>query len=296
MSLAPVVWSKSQAATLKECGRKHALSRWQPEPPFDTDPQWESVRRLQKLSNRYLWAGSMVHETVGDLLKILRQDQPLPPLKLYLEQIQTRMREEFRASKSNSESRLRLFEHEYEVTLTKEQWASSWATVELCLSRFYSSPWMRRFETLQPECWKAVDEVLSFQVDDVKSYVKIDCAIESEGKITLIDWKTSLIKPTDGEGLAVAALYAHEVWGAEPSDVTGWVVSLADGRTLKKNFDEDILMETHLKIQDESAGLARSSDQKNPFLVPIPKNKSICERCNFKKACYPKESALAVAR
>lgn len=284
MDAATATWSKSQIGTFQECARKHAFSRW--EPGENEDRLQQEARRLKNLSNRFLWPGAIVHEELGRILRLLRQGQPVPPLNDLLDERRTKMREMFQESRANPDARLRLFEHEYNVNVPKEAWSSTWSLVEDCLSRFYRSAWFERLKSVGPESWKAVDEILSFTVDETKAFVKIDCALEVDGAFVLIDWKTSQLKSTDGDSLGVAALYAHEVWGAEPSAITAHAVCLLNGRASRISFSEETLMETYIKVQSESALLQGRVKHASPFDLPFPERRNVCERCNFKQLCY----------
>jgi hypothetical protein len=141
---------------------------------------------------------------------------------------------------------------------------------------------------LGPESWKAIDEVLSFDVNGVKAYVKIDCAIEMDGRFFLIDWKNKAPEASAESPLLVAALYAHEVWGAELENIQAMAVSLADGQTFHAQVAEDALMNIHLKIEEEAMRLeeAKAALPGDLFAIAAPDDVGCCRRCNFEKLCY----------
>jgi CRISPR/Cas system-associated exonuclease Cas4 (RecB family) len=119
--------------------------------------------------------------------------------------------------------------------------------------------------------------------------VKIDCAVEIEGKFFLIDWKTSNSKLAVEDGLQVAALYAHEVWGAEPDKIQGTAISLLDGAAHHAHIDEDSLMQTFLKIQEESARLEelRNAMAQIASYAELPMAPAdTCRQCSFQKICH----------
>jgi CRISPR/Cas system-associated exonuclease Cas4 (RecB family) len=269
-----VTWSKSQMSALRECHRKLVLTK---------SP---SASSLKKIRNRYLWSGSLVHETVGDVLKSVRQGEAVPEEESVINRLRDRMREEFRASKEGR-SESPLFEHKFHASVGPEAWRKQWDSVERSVRWFLNSNWVKRLAALGPECWKAVDEVLAFDVNGIKAYSKIDCAVETGGKFFLIDWRTSLPSPKDEAALQVAALYAHENWGAEPDAVQALAVSLQDGTTYHANVSEDSLMEAHLRIEEEAAALEKASVSTDPFSIPPPSDLQICRRCSFQELCYP---------
>lgn len=282
------VWSRSQLSALDECRRKFALNV-KSSRDAAVDPVFSRAAALKKLKNRHLWAGSFVHEAIGALLKTLRQGNPLPEAPVYIEEMKAKMREQFRASRAGIEGVERLFEHEYNIAVQADVWRAHWDNVEKSLKWFFASKWLSRLASLGPECWKAVDELLEFDVNGIKAYVKIDCAVESDGKFFLIDWKTSAPTAEAEPPLLVAALYAHEVWGAEPEQIEAMAVCAADGRTFHAQVNEDALMETHLRIEEESSRLeeAKSEMGADPFAFPAPDNLQTCRRCHFQRLCHP---------
>jgi hypothetical protein len=275
-------WSKSQINALKECGRKAVLSAKNQSTFPDGD-------RLKKLKNRFLWTGSIVHEVVGETLKTLRQGEPAPDVEAVINKTRERMRDEFKKSKENPGSEGRLFEHEYNARVNPDAWKKQWNGVELSLRWFFGSKWIERLKTVPPEAWKTVDEVLSFDIDGIKAYVKIDCALELDGRFILIDWKTSPLKPGDAASLSVAALYAHETWGAEPDAIDAHAVSLLDGKSERALIDEDVLMESFMKIQEEAGWLTEQKETLGADIemIPLPSNVDLCRRCNFQRLCHP---------
>lgn len=252
----------------------------------------------------------MVHDIVGDVLKAVRQNQPAPEVEALIEKTKERMRDEFRISHkgpaaltSLPETSLlpqkfasRLFEHEYRIQLNPELWKKQWDAVERSLRWFMGSRWLARFQEVGPETWKVVDEVLEFDVDGVKAYVKIDCALDLNGRFILIDWKSSSLRESDAENLLVAALYAHEVWGADPQQIEAYAVSLLDGKQRRADVNEDSLIETHLRIQEQAALLHEEGSLADPFAIPPPSDVALCRRCNFQRLCHPSKEPAPSGR
>ncbi len=275
------IWSKSRAALWKECRRKFFFTT-------QSSAAAEETARLKKLTNRYLWSGSSVHEAIGRLLQGVRQGEPCPAVDEIVHETRRAMREEFKASQGDG-GPFRLFEHEYGTRLAPFAWQQQWGSVEKSLRWFLGSDWFRRLKLIPPEGWKAVDETLSFEVEGVKAFVKIDCAIEMNGRFALMDWKTSGLRPEDGDSLLVAALYAVEVWGAEPESIDAFAVSLKEGRHARAPVDAEALTNAALRIQHEA--LRMDEDLKSagadPFRAEMPAERGVCRRCNFQRLCHP---------
>ncbi|MCG3205138.1 MAG: hypothetical protein KCHDKBKB_01856 [Elusimicrobia bacterium] len=281
------LWSRSQVDMLKECSRKLAL-HMKATRDASVDPVYGQAAALKKLKNRHLWTGSFIHEAVGELLKTLRQGNALPSTEGLIENLKDKMRVQYKASREGQGAEGRLREHEYEMKIAPEVWRGHWDTVEKSLRWFTQSNWLKRLSGLGPECWKVVDELLEFDVNGIKAYVKIDCAIETEGKFFLIDWKTSNSITEAEPSLLVAALYAHEVWGAEPEQINACAVSMLTGQTFHATVNEDALINTHLKIEEESTLLEETKRNfpSDPFSLPFPNSSLTCQRCNFQKLCH----------
>jgi CRISPR/Cas system-associated exonuclease Cas4 (RecB family) len=277
-------WSKSQVAALRECRRKLVFIRKASEET--RDKRLANIPSLKKVRNRHLWSGSLVHETIGDVLKLVRQGEPVPDEDAVIDKLRERMRAEFKASKEGK-AESSLFEHKFNTPVAPEAWKKQWEAVERSVRWFMKSNWLRRLAALGPECWKAVDEVLAFDVNGVKAYAKIDCGVETDGKFFLIDWRTSPAGPREEPALQVAALYAHENWGAEPDAIQALAVSLQDGSTYHANVNEESLMETHLRIEEESGQLEEAAVAGDPFAISPPSDIQICRRCSFQSVCYP---------
>ena len=278
------VWSRSQATAFRDCARKFALSA---KAARETRPP--EAERLKALKSRHLWTGGAVHTAVADLIRAARAGGEIAPEDDWVGTVRDRLRGEFEASRSNAADGVRLFEHEYGVSVSREAWRENWEKAERALRWFYSSKWLERLRKLRPEHWKAVDEVLDFDADGVRAYAKIDCAVETDDGVVLIDWKTGPLREGDGAGLDVAMLYAHDVWGADPATAQGWTVSLLDGASRRRTFDPDALIETQLRIQEEAFALAEAaaSFAADPLAAPAPPTLAPCARCNFQKLCHP---------
>src|SRR5437016_6326603 len=93
-------WSKTQVASLTECSRKFLFnSRLF---AAAADHPAAGAAALKKIKNRHLWAGGIVHETVGEVLKNVRQGSPIPPDDELVARVRERMRAEFKSSRDGA--------------------------------------------------------------------------------------------------------------------------------------------------------------------------------------------------
>lgn len=284
------LWSRSQISALRECSRKLVLTVRAAGLSADgSPPLLARAASLKRLKSRHLWTGSVVHDTIGTLLKSVRQGEDPADEETLVAAMRDRMREDFRRSRDEAGAVDRLFEHAYNRPVSTEAWKRHWATAEGSLRWFIKSKWLQRLKAIGPECWKAVEEVLHFDVNGIKAFVKIDCAIEKDGRFVIMDWTTSVPDGRSEPALQTAALYAHEVWGAEPEQIEALAISLLDGSTFHARVDEETLMETHLRIEEESAAAQEILDGAgtDPLAVAPPAHPAVCLRCSFQAICHP---------
>ncbi|MFN0117474.1 MAG: PD-(D/E)XK nuclease family protein [Elusimicrobiota bacterium] len=280
------VWSKSRVSTFKECQRKFLFSGPTINSFKISEETKTEVLRLKKIKNRFLWTGSFIHEAIGHLLKQVRQGEKVFDIEEILSKFKISMREQFVNSKSQTLSASRLFEHEFQIQIAQEEWKRQWDNVEKTIRWFFQSSWFLKLKDLGPESWKVIDEVVRFELNGTQAYAKIDCAVEVKGNFFLIDWKTS--SSMESSALKVAALYSFEQWGADPSNVQAHAVNLFTGKSERIDIDEDALMETQMKIEEEAAQLFEAQTQlgDDPLKLPMASSQA-CLQCSYQKICHP---------
>src|SRR5690606_12639367 len=94
-------WSKSRHEKFSECLRAYYLhyyfswGGW----TYDASPEAQAAWRLKKLTNRFAWVGTVVHDAIRDTLLAIQAGQPVS-LERTLEDARGRMRAEFRSSRA----------------------------------------------------------------------------------------------------------------------------------------------------------------------------------------------------
>jgi hypothetical protein len=90
-----------------------------------------------------MWAGEKVHECIQRSLYNIRRGIKVLPVDEIVSITLDQMRAEFRSSKLKTywkkPKTCVLFEHEYEIELTDDQWKEVANNVETCLRTFYAS-------------------------------------------------------------------------------------------------------------------------------------------------------------
>jgi PD-(D/E)XK nuclease superfamily len=264
----------------------------------DDDPE---VHRLKKLSALPLWAGTVVHETIEQLLKT-RDSVPseAEQEEVLREAVHGRMLGEWRESEAAS-LRFRLFEHEYRVPVEPEDKKILVGTVRRSLRNFFRSPLLAEIYAAGRERFLTLEDLVSFEVGGVTVFLRMDLAFrDREGRVVIVDWKTGR-----GEGrfsevqLAGYALYAAEQgWVSRPEELRTELAYLAIPRYVRRGVDARKLAHARAFIEksasnmkalllDPLANLARLEDF---AMVDRPPR---CRRCNFRRLCFPPLAAPA---
>lgn len=115
--------------------------------------------------------------------------------------------------------RFRLSEHEYQTPVQAEDKKIVVGIVMRSLRNFFKSPTLAAAVAAGRERWLTVEDLVSFEVDGVTVFLRMDLAYrDALGRVVIVDWKTGR-----GEGrfnevqMAGYALYAaHQGWAASP--------------------------------------------------------------------------------
>ena len=274
------------------------------------DPE---VRRLKKLSALPLWAGSVVHETIEQVLKT-HDTMPSPDVQdaIIRDAVHGGMLGQWRESEAagpgeaaldgEGSLRFRLFEHEYQVPVDADDKKIVVGTVMRSLRNFFRSDTLREAYAVGRGQWLTVEDLVSFTVEGVEVLLRMDLAYRRpDGRVLIVDWKTGR-----GEGrfnevqLAGYALYAAQAgWAASPEEIRTELAYLAvpryvqravDGRKLDhaRSFIAKSAGNMKALLLDPMANLARLEDF---AMVDRPQR---CRRCNFRRLCFPRVEPLPV--
>lgn len=243
-----------------------------------------------------MWVGAFVHDQIGSLVKHLRQGQSLPEKTQFLEDARRAFADRWAGSENETPEAARLWEHAHGTPLPPEAFDRDWAIAEAALRWFVGSRWAQRLAEVSPGSWKAVDEVLDFDVDGVKTFVKIDCALDIGGRFVLMDWKTSAPRPEDDFSLRLMALYAQEVWGAAEGGVDSLALCLTDGRQRRAEVDAASMAILRERLRAEAGRLDSETRLHAAWgddwrAVPATPRMAVCARCQFHSMCYPSGAA-----
>jgi hypothetical protein len=297
-------WSKSRADCFRSCPRQYyfqyygSWGGWEATAPEET----RRLYVLKQLKTRPMWAGERVHTCIEHSLRNLRRGiDVLNPEKI-IDVTLAEMRNDFRSSRAKNywarPKTCALFEHEYRVPVSDEQWRQTAQDVEMCLRRFYGSETFAHLRALPRDAWLEVEELGQFLLDGVKVWAKIDCSFRDKGAVWILDWKTgrSLAEKNTLQ-LVCYSLYAHSQWGVPPDHVR-----TAEYYLLVDEFHEYGVTEGD--ISDARAYIAGSVEDMTSLLVNVGANEPMdqeafvqtdslreCRRCKFVGPCRPEVAA-----
>jgi len=282
-------WSVSRHDSFSTCQRRYYYAYY----AAQQDPE---IQRLKRLSALPLWAGSVVHETIEQLLKT-RDAIPSPEEQeaIVRAAVHGQMLSQWRESEAGS-PRFRLFEHEYETPVEAEDKKIAVGTVMRSLRNVFKSDTLQKAYAAGRGSWLSVEDLVSFHVDDVEVFLRMDLAYRAaDGRVVIVDWKTGR-----GEGrfnevqMAGYALYAVErgwVKGAE--EIETELAYLVIPRYRRRSLDAKRLDQARQFIR-KSAGRMKSlllDPLENLGRLedfPMIDRPRVCRRCNFRRLCFPR--------
>ena len=220
-----------------------------------------------------------------------------PDLEALISQAREGMRQDYRNSKTGGYWRVPksfgLIEHEYDDAIPAERFKENWEAVELCLRNFASSPILADIKASDPDRYRSIDTLDSFQIDGVPIWAAPDFAYERpNGRLIIVDWKTGAARPEDDFQLAGYAAYAEQRWGYPPSWVLGALVYLKTGEVRRVPVERSVVDDFQAKarvsigemrsvLTDVEGNEAREADFARTEHV------GRCYGCPFRIECWP---------
>ena len=303
-------YSHSRGDLFRSCPRRYWFVRygswggWE----RDADPETREIYRLNKLSNRYLWTGHHVHETVRHLLEPLRVEGALPPVERLRQELLGIFRREFAHSRKDRSGTnpvrkgfFGLLEHEGGAfAIDEADWKPAIDRALSALEGFTKSWVIPEITGLPADHLLDRDEELRTALLDVDGrsvpiHLKIDLAFRSrEGEVLVLDWKTGRPGRSGDHDrqLGLYAWYFEKDRGIPIGSLRLGPVYLAfrperrETEPVSRDQVESVLEEAKATIReilslidDPDTGVAR----KEKF--PVTLRPSDCRDCPFTRFC-----------
>lgn len=289
-------WSMSRSAKFEACARAYyyhyygSWGGWE----AGADPEVRERWILKKLTSRFAWAGSTVHDTIAWALEQVAVGRGLPEADAAVERMHRRMRQEFRDSREGVYRRrkaLGLLEHEYDEALDDEVWRGNWEHAAACLETFYRAPVLQEILSVDPGRWFPIDALDTFDFEGVKVYVAPDFAFrDAADRTRILDWKTGRPKARDRDQVLGYALFALDRWGVRAPQIAAELHYLGAGEVDEVPVTEDALDafrdRLRASIETMRARLADPGANRAELgAFPPTDDPGECARCNFRKVC-----------
>ncbi|MDY7228931.1 PD-(D/E)XK nuclease family protein [Hyalangium rubrum] len=302
-------WSKSRHEKFNECLKSYYLyyygswGGWEAEAPKDV----RELYVLKKLSNRYTWAGSVVHESIRDVLLDVRAGRAVDAAAVEA-RARKQMQDDFRHSQKKAfwtqkyrKGFTGLVEHEYAEAVADEAWKQNWETVRAALAWFFSSRWPALARSLKPAQWLEVDagfDFSHFTMDGVKVFAIPDFAyLDETGAPVVVDWKTGKAREGYDEQVLGYALYVAQRYKFPLDKVRASLVYLNAG--LEQDVHVDLaslesfkgrFTESVARMRGMLKDVATNTPQ-DASAFPMTQELSSCVRCAFRRPCGRLEAA-----
>jgi hypothetical protein len=291
-------WSKTRDEVFKTCPRQYWFAYygywkgWLEDAPQRT----RQIYVLKNLKNRHIWVGEKVHECIQRSLNNIRRGIRILPVEEVVSITLDQMRAEFRSSRSKNywknPKSCALFEHEYEIELTDDQWKEAATNAETCLRNFYASDIYYGLKSHPKGAWLEVEEFSSFHLDNIKINLAIDCAIKEGEDFYIYDWKTGKsLSESLSIQLCCYALYAMEKWNASPASlrIIEFNLSFNKSNWFRVTKEEVEAIQGYIRgsIKDMRS-LLTDVDNNTPMGeddFSKVEDERVSFRCNFRKIC-----------
>lgn len=291
-------WSRSRDGIFKDCRRKYWLTYygswggWEREAPR---PAREAYL-LKKTQTRWMWAGSVVHQSLEDVLKRTRAGNE-PTLSSVVAETVSRMRAEFLQSRRgdirhNSRAQA-LAEHEYLENVPDQEWVAVRELVVQCLENYWKSDIRQEVRSQQDHAWLSIEDMVTYDFEGTKVWVVPDLAYRrQDGTTVLIDWKTTRAEsPPDPIQLVIYAIYAVTYWGSTPQNVSAMEMRLFAGTALNVPVSESDIADVRNYMRDSIADMQSSladipRNIANIASFPMTDDPAKCEECVFRALCF----------
>ncbi len=303
-------WSITRDKRLRACARQYWFQHygmwhgWEDGAPQRTREAYV----LSKLKGRAAWVGIRVHECIARSLQNLRRGQEVLPTEKILEIVRGEMRTDFANSRRRHyravpKQYVGLFEHEYDLPVTDEEWKRSADLANECLRNFYASETYARLRALPREAFVEVEEKMThFTFEGVKVWASLDCAVREADTTVIYDWKTGDAGENHSVQLTCYALYGSQAWSLPPEKMRLVEYNLRGGQPREYGITPKEIESVQAYIRGSIADMralladpARNVPRPEEAFATTDDDRT-CRRCNYLKICPRGEKVLPPMR
>ena len=291
-------WSKSRDETFRECPRRYYFHYYGSWGGWNTDapPQIRETYILKNLKSRHIWVGENVHHYIEKMIKQYPETKDLK-LEDFSHQMTDQMRREFKASREGHYRKfpkkvLGLFEHEYDQEVSDERWKEMHETALRCLTQFANVVFPEHVKPIDPQNWKIIEHLLTFEMAGVPVYVKIDfCYKTDDEEVHILDWKSGRSEDVDSDvQLSCYGLFAKDYFNVPVEKIHMMVCNVNTGKNTSSNlieakidFIKHYITNSIQRMQQTLTDVEKNKTREENF--PFTENEQTCRYCNFRKIC-----------
>jgi len=294
-------WSNSRVKTFRECAWQYYLTYFQSwEGWLGSAPQeCQRAYMLKKMTNLPMFIGSVVHDTIEEVIHDGRNTGRWWTLKQAQEAAVQRLRRGWKQSKNkrwqgSPAKNVNLAEHFYQEELDPKRLKEFKQKVLRSLKAFYEMPLFEILRGLKKEDWLSIEDFQKFQLNTGEEVtLKIDCGFRYQCKIYLLDWKTGRVSDSVIDQLTTYSMYAlKQGWTDKPENIIIIPVYLATYAELGDRATP--YLEVTMQHMKRQAGIIRSEypmlteafeNKDNPDYFQRTDNEHACTRCFFREMC-----------
>ena len=291
-------WSRSRDVTFNQCRRRYWFNYYGHWGGWERGchPRTRRIYVLKQLANRWMWAGTLVHDHIAMALMELR-DGRKPERTAVIERTIQAMRDGFRSSRAGHYQQrpktTALMEHHYGSDAEEVDWVEVRDHVSACMDAYFDGPFPARLEKLDRADWLAIEEIGHFDFEGSRIWAVPDLAYRDGETVVIVDWKTGRRSRTpDPIQLACYALYATDTWGVRPETVQTIEVNLGLGTAHEESIDEARLEEVRRDMRasiGQMVAMLRDVESNSAAEEDFERteDRQACRSCPFQEVCLP---------
>lgn len=301
-------WSGSRKGKLDGCARAYYWNHygswdgWLRGSPEVT----QKAYRLKNMTNRWMFKGNLVHDTMEQVLRTLMNSNRSITLEEAVTYMESLARTRWKQSKTGKfrgtpkQSTL-LIEHHLQNGRVNDGTLEETITdcTEQLENFFGSGIWV----AIQAGTIMDVESLIPIYVNGIKTFIKMDLMFcSTKNKTCIVDWKTGKRYSSYADQLGVYGYYANRELSIELEDLRLIDVFLAE-QEITGDPGQEIIKLTKGNInkyvktmEDSVAEMAEylvdgDTSRNKPLPIeefPMTTKKSYCDYCNFREICYGK--------
>ncbi|NIT13625.1 MAG: hypothetical protein GTN99_05105 [Candidatus Dadabacteria bacterium] len=296
-------WSFSRDSMFNECKRKYYYNyygSWEGWKKDSADEVTRTLYVLKNLVNMKIWKGDAVHKEISRVLKSFETTDVIGSFESSVKRATKIMRDEFRFSKAkeywNTDKSLRkvnaLFEHEYDVDISDDEWIDNYNDVIRCLKNFHNSEIVDELKSVGCGGIITVDSITptSFDYNGEIIYVNLDLAYKVDDEVKIIDWKTGAGESNPLQ-FVVYVFHTNEILKTPLDRLSVIEYNLQENKQYVHRYNEREISEAKEyidKSMSEMKGCLYDPAENLADINDFPRTEDEwkCANCNFKKICF----------